>query len=254
MSILTRKAIVTGGGGAIGGAVALALAEAGCAIGLIGRNPCSETAERIRASGGEAFDHPCDLSDPEALRAAFAAALADLGGLDILVTAAGVTSFGSAASIDIAEWDRVMAINLRGVFLCCQAAIAPMRARGGGRIINIGSVLAKNGGNARPWINPAEQARAANAAYGAAKAGVHAMSLYLAKELAADGITVNVVAPGPIASAMTSEFPKALQDLIPVGRLGRKEEVAAAVSFLAGENAGFITGEVLDLNGGLWND
>jgi NAD(P)-dependent dehydrogenase (short-subunit alcohol dehydrogenase family) len=129
-----------------------------------------------------------------------------------------------------------------------------MRARGYGRIVNIGSILAKNGGNARPWIDRAEQAAAANAAYGASKAGVHALTMFLARELAADGITVNAVAPGPIASAMTAKFPDRLRSLIPVGRLGAAVEVADACAFLAAESSAYITGEILDVNGGMWGD
>ncbi|HQN55522.1 MAG TPA: SDR family oxidoreductase, partial [Novosphingobium sp.] len=128
------------------------------------------------------------------------------------------------------------------------------RAQGAGRIVNIGSVLAKNGGNPRPWIDASEQERAGNAAYGAAKAGVHAMTLYLAKELAAHGITVNAVAPGPIASAMTTSFPEALIRQIPVGRMGKGDEVATAVAWLCTPEAAFVTGEIMDVNGGLWMD
>ena len=129
-----------------------------------------------------------------------------------------------------------------------------MKANGGGRIVNIGSVLAKNGGNPRPWLDPGEQVRAGNAAYGAAKAGVHALTLYLAKELARWNITANAVAPGPIQSGMTATFPKPLADQIPMGRLGLPDEVAAAVAFLCSADAGFITGEIIDVNGGLWVD
>jgi 3-oxoacyl-[acyl-carrier protein] reductase len=129
-----------------------------------------------------------------------------------------------------------------------------MRAQRYGRIVNLGSIIGKNGGNPRPWIDPAEQTRASNVAYGASKAGVHAMTFFLARELAADGITVNAVAPGPIATAMTTDFPAALAAMIPVGRMGRAEEVAEAVLFLAAETAGFINGEVLDVNGGMWAD
>jgi 3-oxoacyl-[acyl-carrier protein] reductase len=103
-------------------------------------------------------------------------------------------------------------------------------------------------------MDRAEQDRAGNVAYGVSKAGVHAMTFFLARELATDGITVNAVAPGPVASAMTTNFPAPLQALIPVGRMGRAEEVAAAICFLAGPDAGFITGEVLDINGGMWAD
>jgi 3-oxoacyl-[acyl-carrier protein] reductase len=129
-----------------------------------------------------------------------------------------------------------------------------MRANRNGRIVNIGSIIGKNGGNARPWLDRAEQQHSSNVAYGVSKAGVHALTFFLARELATDGITVNAVAPGPIASAMTTSFPASLQALIPVGRMGRAEEVAAAVAFLAGPDAAFITGEVLDVNGGMWAD
>ena len=129
-----------------------------------------------------------------------------------------------------------------------------MRARGYGRIVNMSSILGKNGGNPRPWIDPAEQKRAGDLAYGASKAGVNALTYFLAKENAAHGITVNAVAPGPIATHMTRNFPQALKDLIPVGRMGTADEVADAVAFLAGDMASFINGEVLDVNGGAWVD
>lgn len=254
MRLEGKCAIVTGSAGSIGSAIATNLARQGCAVALVDRGPSTETAHKIAALGRKAFDHPADVAESDALQRAFRAATGDLGGLDILVTAAGTTSFGSAADLSEAEWDRVLAINLKGVFLSCQAAIPHLKRRGGGRIVNIGSVLAKNGGNARPWIDETEQSRAANVAYGASKAGVHALTLYLAKEFAAHRITVNAVAPGPIASPMTAEFPATLRSLIPVGRLGTGEEVAAAVSYLVGDEAGFVTGEILDLNGGIWVD
>jgi 3-oxoacyl-[acyl-carrier protein] reductase len=173
---------------------------------------------------------------------------------DVLVTAAGVVSTGNAETLTEAQWDRVIAVNLKGVFLSCQAVIPAMRAARYGRIVNIGSILAKNGGNPRPWLDRTEQDRAGNVAYGAAKAGVHAMTMYLAKELAADNITVNCVAPGPIVSAMTTNLPETFKAMLPVGRLGRAEEVADAVTYLAGEQASFTTGEILDVNGGAWTD
>jgi len=167
---------------------------------------------------------------------------------------AGIVSAGSAQALAEAEWDRVIDINLKGTFLCCQAVMPVMKQQQHGRIINFGSVLGKNGGNPRPWIDPKEQERAGNVAYGVSKAGVHIMTSYLARELAASGVTVNAVAPGPIASAMTTSFPQVLRDLIPVGRMGRAAEVASAVLFLASPESAFITGEVLDVNGGLWSD
>lgn len=254
MRFTGRGAIVTGGNGAIGGSIARSLAAEGCAVGLIDIQPSSTVAADIQRLGGRAVDYPADIRDSRQLVAAVNGASEALGGLDILVNAAGITSFGSAATLAEEEWDRVLAINLKGVFLACQAAIAPLRARGGGRIVNIGSVLGKNGGNARPWVDPAEQNASANVAYGVSKAGVHAMTAYLARELAAFDITVNCVAPGPITSAMTKDFPARLAGLIPLGRLGQPAEVAAAVMFLASDEAGFITGEVLDINGGLWPD
>ena len=203
---------------------------------------------------GDCRAYAADLADAEQVRAAVAQTLADFGRIDCLVTAAGVTSLGSFESISVEEWDRVHAINLRGVFLANQAMIAPMRQQQFGRIVNIGSVLAKNGGNLRPWIDPGEQQRAGNAAYGAAKAGVHALTLYLTKELAVHGVTVNAVAPGPIASPMTTGFPEALVRQIPAGRLGQPVEVARALAWLCSRQAAFVTGEIIDVNGGLWMD
>jgi NAD(P)-dependent dehydrogenase (short-subunit alcohol dehydrogenase family) len=195
-----------------------------------------------------------DVTDSGAVAAMVKAALGRFGRLDILVNVAGIVSTGAAATLPEAEWDRVLAVNLKGTFLCCQAVIPAMRVNRYGRIVNLGSIIGKNGGNARPWIDATEQDRSSNLAYGASKAGVHAITAFLARELAPDGITVNAVAPGPIASAMTTQFPASLRALIPVGRMGRAEEVAAAIAFLAGPDAAFITGEVLDVNGGMWSD
>jgi 3-oxoacyl-[acyl-carrier protein] reductase len=250
-----RVAMVTGASGSIGAATAWALARDGADLALVDIAFDAAVIAGIRdTTGREVLSIRADVSDATEMQAALAVTLEALGRLDVLVAVAGVTSFGAAATLPEAEWDRVIAINLKGVFLACQAAIAPMRAVGGGRIVTIGSVLAKNGGNARPWLAPEEQVRAGNIAYGAAKAGVHALTLYLAKELAANGITVNCVAPGPVASAMTTALPDQIRSLIPLGRMGRPEDVAEAVRFLVGAGAGFITGEILDVNGGLWPD
>ncbi len=241
-----RVALVTGAAGGIGRATATALAEAGAALAL------ADLVEPPPAP--DALTMAVDVTQGDQVRAMVARALERFGRLDILVNVAGVVSTGAAAALPEGEWDRVLAVNLKGTFLCCQAVIPAMRANRYGRVINIGSMVGKNGGNARAWLDPAELDRAGNVAYGASKAGVHALTFFLARELAADGITVNAVAPGPIASAMTTSFPPALQALIPVGRMGRAEEVAAAIAFLAGPSAGFITGEVLDINGGMWAD
>jgi 3-oxoacyl-[acyl-carrier protein] reductase len=177
-----------------------------------------------------------------------------LGPVDTLVNVAGVVSFGSAQDLAEAEWDRVIDINLKGSFLAVQAVIPGMRELGFGRIVNLGSVVGKNSGNARPWISPDEQHRAGNVAYGVSKAGIHSMTGFLARELACHGITVNAVAPGPIATEMTTDFPAALRALIPRGRMGTAEDVVRAVGFLIQRESDFITGEVLDVNGGMWSD
>ena len=241
-----RVALVTGAAGGIGRAVATALGNAGAPLALADiREPPAPP---------DALTMAVDVTRRDAIAAMVARTVERFGRLDILVNVAGVVSTGAAETLPEAEWDRVLGINLKGTFLCCQAAIPAMRANGFGRIVNIGSIIGKNGGNARPWFDKGELDRAGNVAYGVSKAGVHALTYFLAREVAANGITVNAVAPGPIASAMTTNFPAALQALIPVGRMGRAEEVAAAVAFLAGPSAGFITGEVLDVNGGMWAD
>ena len=254
MRLAGRTALITGAGGGIGGAVARAFAAEGADLGLADIKPVTELAEGVRGRGRRAIDVPTDVTQVAQVHALIRDSVQALGKIDILVNVAGTISFGSAESLAEAEWERVLAVNLKGTFLCCQAVIACMRAQKYGRIINIGSILGKNGGNARPWLDRAEQAQASNVAYGVSKAGVHALTLFLARELAADGITVNAVAPGPVASAMTANFPQRLRDLIPVGRMGTADEVAQACLFLAAESSGFVTAEILDVNGGMWGD
>lgn len=254
MRLHGRSAIITGAAGGIGAAVARRFAAEGADLCLAGRRGCADLSGELTAAGHKAIDVRTDVTDRAANQHMVRRALEEFGKVDILVTVAGVVSAGNAETLAEEEWDRVMAVNLKGVFLSCQAVIPAMRAARYGRIINIGSLLAKNGGNPRPWLDRKEQERAGNVAYGAAKAGVHAITLYLAKELSADNITVNCVAPGPIASAMTTNLPETFKALLPVGRLGRPEEVADAVTYLAGEQASFTTGEILDVNGGAWID
>jgi 3-oxoacyl-[acyl-carrier protein] reductase len=249
-----RGALVTGAAGGIGAASAVALAQAGWDLALADARDCNAVAEQVRAIGRRATCCALDVTSKASVAAMVSQALREFGRIDALVNVAGVVGFGSAAEMPEAEWDRVIAVNLKGSFLCCQAVIAPMRAQGGGRIVNIGSIIGKNGGNARPWIDRGEQQRSSSIAYGVSKAGVHAMTSFLAKELAADNIAVNAVAPGPIASAMTTAFPDALRALIPVGRMGRAEEVARVVVFLASPETSFVTGEIIDVNGGMWMD
>ena len=254
MSLAGRTALITGAGGGIGSAVACAFAAAGADLSIADLKPVAALADELRAQGRRVVDTPTDVTEAAQVGALIQATLKALRKIDVLVNVAGTVSFGAAAMLPEAEWERVLAVNLKGTFLCCQAVIAPMRAQKYGRIVNIGSILGKNGGNARPWLDAGEQAQASNVAYGVSKAGVHAMTMFLARELADAGITVNAVAPGPIASNMTANFPQRLRDLIPVGRMGTADEVARACLFLAGESSGYITAEILDVNGGMWGD
>ncbi|HQQ68713.1 MAG TPA: SDR family NAD(P)-dependent oxidoreductase [Alicycliphilus sp.] len=246
-----RIALVTGAAGVIGDALVTELRRRGALVvaadGLSGK-PWTEADLRT--------DHlvRVNVTDRSSIRGLVARTQSQLGPIDLLVNVAGVVSFGSAEDLSEMEWDRVLDINLKGSFLACQAVMSGMKLARFGRIINIGSVVGKNSGNARAWIDPTEQQRAGNVAYGVSKAGVHAMTGFLAKELAAHGVTVNAVAPGPIATPMTTNFPDALKASLPVGRMGRADDVVTAILFLAARESGFITGEVLDVNGGMWCD
>ena len=249
-----RVALITGAAGAIGGATAVHLARRNVTVVLADAVSTRATADRVESAGGRCKQFALNVTRRDEIEAVVAKALEAYGRIDILVNVAGITSFGSAADLDGAEWDRVLDINLKGTFQCCQAVMPAMKGQRFGRIINLGSVLGKNGGNARPWLDRTEQRASGNVAYGASKAGVHAITAYLARELAPYGITVNAVAPGPVASAMTANLSPSLNALIPVGRFGTPEEVAAVIGFLASEDAAFITGEILDVNGGMWCD
>lgn len=244
-----RVALVTGGAGGIGRAVTLALAEHGAQV------VSADLTDQAATSTELPIQHvKLDVTSRADVDQCVERIIQKYGRLDILVNVAGIVSLGNARDLAEAEWDRVININLKGTFLSCQAVIASMSQQRYGRIINLGSVIGKNGGNPRPWLDPKEQDRASNIAYGVSKAGVHVMTSFLAKELAGSGITVNAVAPGPVASAMTTNFPQSLRDLIPVGRMGEATDVARAVLFLSAPESSFITGEVLDVNGGIWCD
>ena len=252
--LIDRVAIITGASGGLGRATALRFAQEGARLCLADRVPAGEILELVRADGASAIEVETDVTVAGSVQAMVERTLAEFSKVDVLVNIAGVSSHGASDDVDEAEWDRVLRGNLTSVFLCCKAVLPAMRERGYGRIVNMSSILGKNGGNPRPWIDPQEQKRAGNLAYGASKAGVHALTYFLAKENAHHGITVNAVAPGPIATHMTRNFPQTLKNLIPVGRMGQPEDVADAVAFLAGDSAGFITGEVMDVNGGAWTD
>ena len=246
-----RIALVTGAAGVIGSLLVTELRRRGASVvaadGVDGR-PWTQADLRT--------EHlvRLNVTDRSSIRGLVARTEAQLGPIDLLVNVAGVVSFGTAEDLSELEWDRVLDINLKGTFLACQAVMPSMKHSRFGRIINIGSVVGKNAGNARPWVDPTEQQRAGNLAYGVSKAGVHAMTGFLAKELAAHGVTVNAVAPGPIATPMTTNFPDSLKAALPVGRMGNAEDVVRAILFLASRDSGFITGEVLDVNGGMWCD
>jgi 3-oxoacyl-[acyl-carrier protein] reductase len=255
MRLKGRIAIITGAAGGLGKAIAARFVEEGASLCLVDRLDVSELAQSFQTDSCKAIAVTADLTDSAAVAEIMRRTLDAFGRIDVLVNLAGVGSHGAFADVTEEEWHRVINCNLTSVFLCCQAVLPTMREQQYGRIVNIGSIIAKNGGNPRPWINKEEQKRSSNVAYGASKAGLHALTLFLAKETASEGITVNAVAPGPIASnPRLQNFPQTLKELIPVGRLGRPEEVADAVAFLAGDQATFITGEILDINGGSWVD
>ena len=254
MRLEGRTALITGAAGGIGSATARAFAREGADLCLSDIGDTATVTSEVKALGRRAIETRTDVTSRAEIRNMVDKAVEAFGRIDVLVTVAGVTSLGDAESLGEAEWDRVIDINLKGTWLCCQAIIAQMRRQQYGRIVTVGSLIGKNGGNPRPWINPEEQAGSSNVAYGASKAGVHAVTHFLAKELAADGITVNSVSPGPIATKMTANISLQLGEIIPVGRMGTTDEVADAILFLASESSGFITGETLDINGGIMVD
>lgn len=246
--------MITGAAGGIGSATAHAFAREGADICLSDVNDTAAVASEIAALGRRVVEIRTDVTNRTEVENMVTTAADRLGRIDILVTVAGVTSLGSADSIEEAEWDRVIDINLKGTWLCCQAVMGQMRNQKYGRIVTVGSLIGKNGGNPRPWISKDEQLGSSNAAYGASKAGVHAVTFFLAKELAAEGITVNSVSPGPIKTEMITMARPGLSEIIPVGRMGTTDEVADSILFLASETSGFITGETLDINGGIMVD
>lgn len=255
-SFVGQVVLVTGAAGGIGWAAAEAFAEAGANV-VTGEHvhTKSDTETSLKDDAkSRIFRVKLDVTNAADVTRVVQDTIRQFGRLDVLVNVAGVVSWGSAEGITEQEWDRVQNINVKGTFLCCQAVMGQMKKQKYGRIINLGSVMGKNAGNARPWINPDEQSASGNVAYGSSKAAVHAMTGYLAKELAPFGVTVNSVAPGPIATAMTTKFPDVLKANIPMGRMGSLTDCAKAILFMAAPSSGFITGEILDVNGGMWCD
>ena len=239
-----RIAIVTGASRGIGAAIAQALGRQGRHVVLMARNAdkLAEVQAGIVAAGGSATVKVCDIADHKALEAAIEAIAGEYKRLDILVNNAGITRDNLLLRMSDEEFDQVISTNLKSVFVACRAALRPMMRGKWGRIINIASVSGIVG-------------NAGQANYAAAKAGLMGMTKSIAKEMAAKNITANVVAPGFIQTDMTDVLPPQIKEMAvqvtPLKRMGQSREVAAAVAFLASEDAGYITGHTLTVDGGM---
>lgn len=236
-----KTALVTGASGGIGGAIATTMHGAGATVALSGTRV--EPLEALAvALGDRAHVVPCNLSDADAVDALPKQAIEAMGGLDILVNNAGITRDGLFMRMKDEDWDAVLNVNLTSTMRLCRGVMRPMMKARWGRIVNISSIVGTtgNGGQAN---------------YAAAKAGMIAMGKSLAQEVASRGITVNAVAPGfiatPMTDALTDDQKAAINTQIPAARMGTPEEIAAAVLYLASEEAGYVTGATLHVNGGM---
>jgi 3-oxoacyl-[acyl-carrier protein] reductase len=243
-SLKDKVALITGASQGIGRDAALALAEAGAKVAVAARNEekLAALVAEVNAAGGEAFAVKMDVADPEQVKAGFKSVLEKFGRLDILVNNAAITKDGLAMRMKQEDWETVLRTNLTGAHFCTQQALATMMRARAGRIINITSVVAQAG-------------NAGQANYVAAKAGLIGLTKAIAIEIASRNVTVNAVAPGFIETPMTDVLPdKVKADLktrIPLGRMGSPRDVTAAIVFLASDEAGYITGHVLNVNGGM---
>ncbi|MGY6632133.1 MAG: SDR family NAD(P)-dependent oxidoreductase [Alkalilacustris sp.] len=250
-----RRAIVTGGGSGIGRAIALRLAREGCALGVIDRDaPAAEAvADEIRAAGGTAAAEAADVADAAGVGVAIDTLVGRLGGIDTLVNNAGVLTLGTVLETDPAAWRGTFGVNVEGMVLCARAVLPRLIAQRSGRIVNLSSWMGKRG---VPNYG----------AYCASKAAAISLTETLAFEVAAHGITVNAVCPGLIvdtrmradsdAERVARGMPASADrvDSIPLGRVGLPEDVARLVAFLASDEAGFITGEAINVTGGMWTN
>jgi 3-oxoacyl-[acyl-carrier protein] reductase len=244
MSLSGRVALVTGASQGIGHACALKLAAAGASVAVAARNQdnLNQLVSKIKAAGGTAAVFPMDVGDEQQIKAVFKAAIGQFGKLDILVNNAGITRDQLVLRMKRADWDDVMNTNLTAAFLCIQQAMGSMLKQRWGRIINITSVFGQAG-------------QAGQANYASSKAGLIGLTMAVAREVASRNITCNAVSPGFIETAMTAGFSEEFRQnalkMIPLGRVGSPEDVASAVGFLASEEASYITGHVLNVNGGM---
>ncbi|WP_025681208.1 SDR family NAD(P)-dependent oxidoreductase [Paenibacillus massiliensis] len=245
--LTNRVAIVTGSGSkrGIGRTIALTLAKQGAKLCIadINQEGIQETVDAIKAVGGDAIGVELNVTSEESTKAMVAQVLEAYGRIDILVNNAGISQKATVAEMTLEDVTRVFNVNMFGLFLCTQAVLEPMKKQGYGRIVNLSSVSAKRGGGVF-----------GGAHYSASKAAVLGFSKNLAREVAADGITVNSVAPGLVNTDIWKSLDKEVADGviagIPMGRPGETEEIAAAIAFLASEESSYITGEEIDINGG----
>ncbi len=244
MRFENKIVIVTGAGRGIGQAIAVGFAQEGADVVLCGRSPAplEETAEQVRALGRKATVVPTDVGDAASVDACIAKVMEEFGRVDVVVNNAGVTRDKLIIRMADEDWDEVLRINLKGAFLFSRAAAKVMMKQRSGSLINITSVVGLTG-------------NAGQSNYSASKAGLIAMTKSLAKELASRGVRVNAVAPGFIISQMTDVLPEAIKSQmlanIPLGRFGAGEDIAKSVLFLASNDAGYITGQTLSVNGGM---